>query len=79
MSERKPFPMWPEETGGEFVIGYMCLTDFECELGAASGGNVVYPSVDDLRANRRCVDGCGIAEVKIIGVRVVQEAKGDDR
>lgn len=72
--ERVPFPMWREEPDDPFVIGYMCLTDFECEIGGACGGNVVYPSIEDLRENRRCVDGCGIAEVKVVGVRVIQEA-----
>lgn len=53
--------------------GYMCKTDFECELGAAKGGNVVYPSEADLRANRSCVEHCGIVKVKVIAVEITQE------
>jgi DNA modification methylase len=32
-------------------------------------------ALKDLRENRKCVDGCGIAEVKVVGVRVIQEAQ----
>ena len=73
---RKPESMW-EEDGDGGVIGYMCLVDLECELGAAKGGNIVYPSENDLRENRKCVDQCGIAKVRVIGVEVLQEADYD--
>lgn len=72
MSEN-PTAMHADKTGA--VIGYMCLTDFEYELGDACGGNPVYPSIEDLRASRRCVDSCGIVEVEVRGRRVVQPAK----
>lgn len=77
MSEAPTRPMWAEE-GEDYVIGYMCLTDFECELGGATGGNTVHPSVEDLRKRRSCVDGCGIVEVEVRARRVVQEASYDD-
>jgi hypothetical protein len=54
------------------VTGYMCLTDWECEIGAASGGTKVYPSINDIKRNRKCVDGCGIVEVSVAFKRVVQ-------
>lgn len=57
----------------DFIVGYMCLVDLECELGAASGGATVYRSVEDIKACRLCVEECGIAEVKVSLVRVVQE------
>lgn len=60
------------------VFGYMCLTDFECELGAAKGGNGVYPSIEDLRENRKCVDQCGIAKVKVECVEIIQEPDYSD-
>lgn len=47
------------------VIGYMCLIDFEWEIGAASGGSKVYPSVEDLKADHTCWAGCGIVEVRV--------------
>ena len=61
-----------DDDGG--VLGYMCLTDFECELGCAMGGNHVYPSEADLRRNATCLDQCGIAKVRVIGVEVIQES-----
>lgn len=54
------------------VIGYMCLVDFQCELGAALGGNTVYPDAEDCRERRGCTDECGIIEVEIRCRRVVQ-------
>jgi hypothetical protein len=55
--------MWAESDGS--VIGYMCATDWECELGSASGGNVIFPSLDDAKARLRCATGCGIVEVEV--------------
>lgn len=77
MNDAPTASMWAEE-GGDYVIGYMCLTDFECELGGASGGNTVYPSVDDLRKRRSCIASCGIVEVEVRARRIVQEAPHDD-
>lgn len=54
-------------------IGYMCKVDFDYEVGNAMGGNVIYPSETDLRRNRKCVEGCGIVEVMVSQIRVVQE------
>ena len=53
------------------VTGYMCLTDWECEIGAASGGERVYPSIDDLLWHRRCAKSCGIVEVSVSFKRIV--------
>ncbi len=47
------------------IKGYMCGVDWQHELGEAMGGNVVYPSVDDLKKHRKCVKNCGIVEVKV--------------
>lgn len=40
------------------VHGWMCYTDFSCELGEASGGTSIYASEEDLRECRECVN-CG--------------------
>ena len=56
----------------------MCKVDFECELGAAMGGNLVFPSIEDCRKHRKCVDQCGIVKVRVSGVEVVQEENYDD-
>ena len=47
--------------------GWMCLTDFQHELGAAAGGVTIYPSLEDLKANRTCWEQCGVIEVGIVG------------
>lgn len=53
--------------------GFMCKTDFDYELRDASDGARVYPSEAALRRARGCVDECGIVEVRLSLVRVVQE------
>jgi hypothetical protein len=60
------------------VIGYMCLIEYEYEVGAASGGSMVYPSVDDLKKNHLCVDSCGVVEVEVRARRIVQEPKEEE-
>jgi len=57
------------------TIGYMCKTDFYDELGHASGGNTVYPSINDLIRRRKCVDQCGIVEVKITLNKIIDDGK----
>lgn len=69
---RIPHSAWADEFN--IVTGYMCLTDFECEFGASLYGNTVYPSIKALKTHRpSCAEECGIAEVKVYGVRIVQE------
>lgn len=53
--------------------GFMCKTDFFYELGNAVGGETVYASVEDLKVRRPCAEGCGIVEVEVRLVRVVEE------
>lgn len=77
-SADRPTSWFNEESDGSGVAGFMCLTDFECEVGAAAGGNKVFPSIDDLRRCRSCADSCGIAEVRVVGVKIVQPAKDYD-
>ena len=71
-------PMNRAENEDEFVIGYMCLTDFEYELGEVPGGSAVYYTVEDLRNRRKCVELCGIVEVKVSFSRIVAEPKDHD-
>lgn len=70
MSDKLPQSMNAETEDGP-VTGYMCLIDWECELGAACDGTCVYPSEADLRACRSCVEECGIVEVEVRIRRVV--------
>lgn len=73
--ERPAYPMAGNPDGS--ITAYMCLTDFECELGAASGGNRVHPSIEDLKASRQCVESCGIVEVRVYATKIVKEASDD--
>jgi len=57
------------------VVGYMDLIDFECELGAASGGNKVYPSIEDALKNHGCAEECGIVKVEIRAIEIVLDPK----
>ncbi len=52
-------------------IGYMCKADFDEELTNAE--TYIYPSLDELKAKRACVAECGIVEVEVKLLRVVQQ------
>lgn len=58
----KPFAA--EDDGS--IIGYMCTTDYECELGLNLHGNKIYPSVESLKEHKSCWEECGIVEVKVV-------------
>ena len=51
---------------------YICGVDFDWEGGEALGGNMIYPSVADLKKNCRCHDGCGIYKIKITLEEVIK-------
>jgi hypothetical protein len=54
---------------------FMCLVDFQHELGEASGGCTVYSSLEDLKTNRPCVEECGIIEVEVTAVQIITNGK----
>lgn len=58
------------------VRGYMCLIDWECELGEASDGSRVYPSESALRRYHTPADHCGVVEVEVRLVRIVHPGDG---
>ncbi len=58
------------------VIAYMCQTDWDFELGEACGGTKLYPSVEDLKENRKCVKQCGIVQVKVTLTKLIDPGKG---
>jgi hypothetical protein len=72
-TKRNVVPMGSRNGEENFVIGFMCLTDFECELGYAEDGNRVFPSKRSLRKHLKCTDACGIVEVEVHFRRLVQE------
>lgn len=59
------------------VTGYMCRIDWDHEIGNASGGNVIFPSIKDLRRHHVCVDECGAVEVTVRIKRVVIDGTGE--
>lgn len=65
------------EADKNFIEGYMCLTDYECELGVASGGIAVYSSLEDVLATRRCTKECGVVKVAVSFIEVVLEPQED--
>lgn len=56
----------------EVITGYMDMVDWQHELGEAPGGARVYASIDDLKEHNTCWNGCGIVEVTVSLVRVVE-------
>ena len=72
----KPITMTEDDEG--VTLGYMDLTDFECELGMASGGSLVYNSAEEVLSYRKCAIECGVVEVEIRFRRVVLEPKDDN-
>lgn len=58
----------------KIVTGYMCGVDWDCEIGNALGGNIIYCSEADLIENKRCTDQCGIVEVEIRLKRRIKES-----
>ncbi|AAW59789.1 hypothetical protein GOX2725 (plasmid) [Gluconobacter oxydans 621H] len=59
------------------TTGYMCKTDYDHELGEATGGVRVYASLADLKAAQPCVETCGIVQVGIRFLKLVQNANWD--
>jgi hypothetical protein len=77
MSETTDLPQSTNAEEGGAERGYMCLIDWEWELGAASGGNRVYPSVEDLLRCHTCADACGVVEVEVRITRLVSAGTGE--
>jgi hypothetical protein len=60
------------------TIGYMCATDWDHELGEASGGTRVFSSTEDLKKYKTCFKECGIVEVEVNFVRLAEAGRGWD-
>lgn len=48
------------------VTVYLDGVDFQHEIGEASDGNKVYPSIKDLQSHNSCWESCGIVKVKLV-------------
>ena len=58
-----------DETGA--VRGFMCLIDWQHEVGFAVDGNKVYPSLKNLQEHHPMWAECGVVEVQLRAVQVV--------
>jgi len=54
--------------------GFMCQVDFMHELGEATGGNRIFPTIKELKKYYPCVAECGIVEVEVTLKKVRQES-----
>lgn len=59
--------------------GYMCATDFDFELGVNMTGPdtypKIYPSLEEIKRHRKCVEECGIVKVKIEFMETVEKGE----
>lgn len=60
------------------VRGFMCKTEWDYELADASDGARVYPSESAVRRERKCTEQCGIVEVEVSFVSLVQPEDWSD-
>ncbi len=81
-SEPKKLPTWAKDSPKPTkVTAYMDGTDLLCELDGCPSGTTLYPSQDDVEADRECLDACGVVEVEVTLVRWVRPGTlwtGDD-
>lgn len=56
------------------IRGFMCKVEWEHDFPDSNDGGKVYVTLEDLKRNSPCVDQCGIVEVEVKLVRVVQES-----
>ncbi len=79
MKDYIPVPMMRENQEDDFAIGYMCLVDFECELGGNSFGNHVYPSLEMLeKYSPTCAKHCGVVEVEVRARKLIREPNNEE-
>lgn len=67
-------PYGGDENG--VVAVFMDKVDWDYEVGAAMGGNRVYPSIEDLKRYQPCCEDCGIVEVEMRLKQVIDKGKG---
>lgn len=65
---------WADDDG--YVTCYMCMIDWECELGGTSH-NTIYASEEALKKSHPMWEECGIVEVRVKFSRIVQEGQVD--
>jgi hypothetical protein len=60
------------------TYGFMDKVDFEEELGLASDGNSIYPTVELLEEHHPCCNQCGIVKVSVQILNVDPDFSEDD-
>ena len=50
---------------GKTLKLYMCMIDWQHELGEAADGTLVYPSLRALQKYHACWEECGVIEVDV--------------
>jgi hypothetical protein len=63
----------------EPITAFMDKVDYDEELGQASDGNKMFPSEASLRRHKPCTKHCGVVEVSVEFVRVVQETDHSEK
>lgn len=56
------------------VTMFMCLTDYEHEMGFSSDASKLFASEKSLRRHNKCADSCGIVEVEVTFSRLIAPA-----
>lgn len=54
------------------IKGYMCQTDWDTDLPLGANDVKIYTDLDVLKRQRKCVKECGIVEVEVTLVKVVE-------
>jgi hypothetical protein len=55
----------------EKMTVFMCRVDYKYDL--LNGEVYIYPSLEELKEKRKCVDECGIVELELSFVRIVEK------
>jgi len=55
------------------IVCYMCKTEFDHEL--LNGQTSLFPTIKELKEKLKCTEDCGVVEVEIRLVSVVQPSR----
>lgn len=61
------------------ITAFMDKVDYDEELGQASDGNKMFPSEASLRRHKPCTKHCGVVEISVEFVRVIQETNHSEK
>jgi hypothetical protein len=58
---------------GEATVVYMCRVEHDYEMGHASDGVRIFPTLESLKEHHQCWAECGIVEVRVSLNRIIVE------